>query len=65
MLRHELMVKTESLRSRRTDNYVRRNALSRFKVFITRPVREEIRSKIAEECDVDMWHTRCYFTAYR
>ena len=31
--------------------------MSKFKVFITRPVREEIRAKIAAECEVDMWHT--------
>ena len=31
--------------------------MSRFKVFITRPIPEEIRAKIAAECDVDMWHT--------
>ena len=33
------------------------STLSRFKVFITRPIPEEIRVKIAAECDVDMWHT--------
>ena len=31
--------------------------MSKFKVFITRPVREKIRAKIAAECEVDMWHT--------
>ncbi len=31
--------------------------MSKFKVFITRPIREEILAKIAEECEVDMWHT--------
>ncbi len=31
--------------------------MSKFNVFITRPVREEIHAKIAEECEVDMWHT--------
>ncbi len=31
--------------------------MSRFKVFITRPIPEEILAKIAAECDVDMWHT--------
>lgn len=31
--------------------------MSRFKVFITRPIPEAIRAKIAETCEVDMWHT--------
>ncbi len=31
--------------------------MSRFKVFITRPIPKEIRAKIEAECDVDMWHT--------
>ena len=31
--------------------------MSRFKVFITRPIPEEIRAKIEAECEVDMWHT--------
>ena len=31
--------------------------MSGFKVFITRPIPEEIVEKLAEECDIDMWHT--------
>ncbi|MDE0423474.1 MAG: D-glycerate dehydrogenase [Candidatus Poribacteria bacterium] len=31
--------------------------MAQFKVFITRPIPEEIRAKIAAECEVDMWHT--------
>lgn len=31
--------------------------MAQLKVFITRPIPEEIRAKIASECEVDMWHT--------
>lgn len=31
--------------------------MAQLKVFITRPIPEEIRAKIAAECEVDMWHT--------
>ncbi len=31
--------------------------MSKFKIFITRPIPEEIVEKLAEECDIDMWHT--------
>ena len=31
--------------------------MAQFKVFITRPIRDEILAKITAECEVDMWHT--------
>ncbi len=31
--------------------------MSKFKIFITRPIPEEIVEKLAAECDIDMWHT--------
>ncbi len=31
--------------------------MAHLKVFITRPIPEEIRAKIAAECEADMWHT--------